>query len=231
MDQETAPAIREDVKLVGEIGLLFAALAKAQGSFATIVKDSTAKVQGKDGKPGYDFDYAGLDVVLAAVRPALSANGLAVAQVFTGSGQDADLLTILAHESGGRIEVRCMLPACGRIQELGSALTYMKRYQLLGLLGVAPSDDDDGNAADKNQAAIKPRERQQPPAAKQAPKTSDLAPGTRSKIVELAKGAGFQKVDLEAFIAQHELGTGLDTLTEFNGAKLVVELEKLRVQP
>ena len=33
------------------------------------------------------------------------------------------------------------------MQQLGSAITYARRYGLLMLAGIAPADDDDGNAA------------------------------------------------------------------------------------
>jgi len=36
-------------------------------------------------------------------------------------------------------------------QQFGSALTYMKRYTLAALVGVAADEDDDGNAADGNE--------------------------------------------------------------------------------
>ncbi len=216
-----APAIREDVRLVGDLGSLFQALAIAQGEFSTIVKDSTAKVQGKDGKQGYDFDYAGLDVVLSAVRPALAHNGLAVTQVFSGMG--THLTTILAYgQTGAYIQVSCELPEWKGAQGLGSALTYLKRYQLLGLLGVAPSDDDDGSAAMGNQASITPRTRQTPPVAAAKPTEpakGSLTPETKARIGDLSRSLKHNRNDLESF--SMALGCGkLDDLNEVKGAVL-----------
>ncbi len=234
MTDEQAPVIREDVRFVGDVGQLFEALAKAQAIFATIKADSTAIVEGKDGKKGYTFDYAGLDVVLAAVRPGLTAHGLAVCQMFSGNGEE--LLTILAHgPSGGRVEVKCVLPAWNRVQELGSSLTYLKRYQLLGLLGVAPTEDDDGNEASGNQATVKPRERATPPTTRPAPKDAPgpaqgaVTPETKARVWDLAKQAGFNSADLETFSKKNQCGA-LGGLSELNALRLVDELGKLQVQ-
>ena len=43
------------------------------------------------------------------------------------------------------------------VQVFGSALTYMKRYALAAMLGVAGDEDDDGNSATVKKAERKPR--------------------------------------------------------------------------
>jgi hypothetical protein len=56
--------------------------------------------------------------------------------------------TRLAHKSGQWIEAEypvCAFPA--KQQEMGSALTYSRRYSLFSLVGIAGEEDDDGNAA------------------------------------------------------------------------------------
>src|SRR3954454_3659437 len=60
--------------------LLVAALAAAQGAFPSIHRGHTAIVPAKNGKSGYSYSYADLGDVLAAVRPVLSAHGLALVQ-------------------------------------------------------------------------------------------------------------------------------------------------------
>lgn len=229
MENQETPAIRDSVRFVGDVGPLFEALAKAQGEFSTIVKDSTATVEGKDGKRGYTFDYAGIDVVLAAVRPALTKNGLAVSQVFSGIGEE--LTTVLAHGSAMMV-VTCGLPEWKGAQGLGSVITYMKRYQLLGLLGVAPSDDDDGNAADGNAATIAPRNRPTPPAVKPAEpaKPGNLTPATKDAIKSLSAAIGFKNAELEEFSIKHGCGK-LAELNQAKGEALVKMLDAQRGQP
>lgn len=223
-----APAIRESVRFVGDVGPLFVALSQAQGEFATIVKDSTATVPGKEGKQGYAFDYAGLDVVIAAVRPALARNGLAIAQVFSARGEEDILTTVLAH-GAGRIEADCVLPKWTKVQELGSGLTYLKRYQLLGLLGVAPSDDDDGGQASQNQAVITPRTRATPPAAKpKAVEPASVPADLTSAIVAASKAAGHKSLaDLADFSDKHGFGI-LKQQTEAQARGLLAALEAER---
>jgi hypothetical protein len=41
------------------------------------------------------------------------------------------------------------------MQGLGSAITYARRYALMGMAGLAP-EDDDGNAASAKQVNTKP---------------------------------------------------------------------------
>jgi len=58
------------------------------------------------------------------------------------------LITTLAHSSGefvkGRLELK---PAKQDAQGVGSVITYGRRYALAAMVGVAPLDDDDGEAA------------------------------------------------------------------------------------
>ena len=123
-------------------GNLAAALAKAQAAFPSISRDRTVTVRMKTGG-SYTFAYAPLDTVLAAVRGPLAANGLAVSQLLDGG----DLVTLLLHESGESLSGRWTLPPHQDIQGLGSAVTYLRRYALQALLGIASEEDDDGNAS------------------------------------------------------------------------------------
>lgn len=132
-----------------QIDKLAEALAKAQGSFGAVVKDKVAQVRSEKGN--YSYAYADLSSVIDAVRPALSANGLAYLQMIT-PGQPAILITRLIHSSGQWIESSYPFVMQGRAQEIGSALTYARRYSLTALVGVVAEDDDDGNAADGNKA-------------------------------------------------------------------------------
>jgi len=125
-----------------DIGPLAAALAKATTEFATVTRDKTVTVQTKSGG-SYSFKYAPLDSVLAAVRGPLSKNGLALVQML----DEGTLETLLIHESGAFLSGRVALPEGADIQTLGSAITYLRRYAISAILGIATEDDDDGNAA------------------------------------------------------------------------------------
>src|SRR6185295_490066 len=77
LDRADAPRSREaSFRMVGEMAPLFAAKAKARGSFAPIVKKCNVDVTNKDGKKLYSFQYADLDAILDATSGAMSENGL-----------------------------------------------------------------------------------------------------------------------------------------------------------
>lgn len=132
---------------------LYAALAKAQGSFKPIIPDRTVKVKCKDGS-SYSFRYATLGAVIDAVREALSANGLAL----TCPVDPTAVRVQLCHEAGGVIECVAKAPACTDWQDFGSDLTYIRRYLVSSLLGVASEYDDDGNRSKGNEAVPDPEQ-------------------------------------------------------------------------
>src|SRR5215831_11510908 len=130
---------------------LNAALAAAQGEFPPIPKDKHVEAK------AYSYSYAPLDAILAAVRPILSKHGLAVSQQLetTDGGQPA-LRTELRHSEGGVLGSSWPLTQIpDGPQQLGSLLTYLRRYALVALLGIAAEDDDD--AAQAQQAQQAPR--------------------------------------------------------------------------
>lgn len=133
-----------------KIDELAGALAKAQGEIKGALKDAT--------NPFFKSKYATLDAVWDACRAALSSNGLSIVQgASTPHEATVSVTTMLLHSSGQWIRDVLTLPAGeGGPQETGSALTYARRYGLSAMVGVAPEDDDDANAAQGAPAAKKP---------------------------------------------------------------------------
>jgi hypothetical protein len=201
----------ETVRFVGEVSELFTALAKAQAEFVEMDRDSEVKFEDKRGGKR-DFKYASLAEVLASVRPALNKHGIVILQPFDGD----KVVTILAL-GAARIEVDTALPAWNNVQDMGSALTYIKRYQLKSLLGVNDGEDDDGNAASGTGKVPEPRPRATPPAVKpaDAPKAGELQPDTKRRIADLGKAIGFTLDELGDFSVKH----GCGPLKELNQAK------------
>jgi hypothetical protein len=130
-----------------DLGALAAALAKAQVAFGPITRSRTVTVSLKTGG-SYKFSYAPLDTILGAVRKPLADNGLALTQLIN----DNELVTLLIHESGGRLSSRTPLGPRGTVQDFGSAITYLRRYAVQSMLGIAAEEDDDGNRAAGNVA-------------------------------------------------------------------------------
>jgi len=151
MPDDSALVLRKDAPMEiveGHVGLgpLAAALAKAQGEFGDVKRGKKVKVQLKSGG-SYEFAYAPLDQILAVIRAPLAKNGLALVQLL-----DSDaLVTMLIHDSGASLEARTPVPSSSDIQGYGSAITYLRRYAIQAMLGIAAEDDDDGNRAAGNQ--------------------------------------------------------------------------------
>ena len=95
--------------------------------------------------------YATLADVLNEVRPVLAKHGLSILQMPSGNDGLVQLTTLIMHTSGEWIETEpmTMRPEKGTPQGIGSCLTYLRRYSLSSILGVASEDDDDGNEASK----------------------------------------------------------------------------------
>jgi len=125
---------------------LFAALAKAQGAFPPIAKNRHVQIRPRD-KPAYEFDFADLDGILQAVRPALSANGLGIAQpIVPDTEGNSWLVTLITHGDGGILESRIPAPSPTEDPKIyGGLITYMRRYMLSSALCIAADDDLDDN--------------------------------------------------------------------------------------
>jgi hypothetical protein len=121
-------------------GHLAAALAKAQGEMKAAVYNKI--------NPHFKNRYADLAAVLDAVRGPLSKNGIGYTQIME-TQPDFALVTTLHHTSGQTISSRYPLPLGAKPQELGSALTYARRYSLSAICGIAADEDDDAEAANK----------------------------------------------------------------------------------
>lgn len=119
-----------------QINELMAALAKAQGQIKPASKDSI--------NPHFRSKYSGLASVWEACREALSSNDIAVPQTIRRDETGIFLVTTLGHSSGQWMESHFPLPIQkGTPQELGSLLTYYKRYALAMMVGVYSDDIDD----------------------------------------------------------------------------------------
>jgi len=151
-------------------GQIATALAKAQADIKKLERNREVEVRTRSGG-SYKFKYATLDHIIEHIREPLTKNGLWFTQLIETHEGKYRLVTRLLHESGEAIESHTpLLVSGGNNQEFGSALTYMRRYSLSALLGLAADDDDDGNHADGNesQPTGQPK-KQKPPAQQTAP--------------------------------------------------------------
>ncbi len=128
--------------------------------------------------PFYRSAYSDLATVWAACSEPLAANGLAFAQTITTDDEagtitwkepikedkkiigERDVLGIwlvvtsrLMHASEQYLQSHIRMPVEADPQSLGKVTTYIRRYSMMAMLGIAP-EDDDGYAASQQRPAV-----------------------------------------------------------------------------
>lgn len=143
-------------------GGLSESLRLAQLEFPPIHKDKT--------NPHFKSEYASLDSIISGTRPALAKHGLVVHHEPADTATGVSVTAVLSHPASG--QERCVTLGCdcnrANVQQIGSAITYLRRYTVAPLLGLTVDEDDDGNAAAPQQQAARPAAK--PPAKPPAPK-------------------------------------------------------------
>ena len=156
---------------------IFGALAKAQAGIKNAIREST--------NPHFRSRYADLASVKEACWESLTAAGIAVVQMPINDGPNIGVVTLFAHGSGQWIEGTVYVaPTKYDAQGVGSVITYLRRYALAAMAGVAP-DDDDGEAA-----VGRPAERAAPASgngATRAPQRQQAAPAPSDAAAEVSK--------------------------------------------
>lgn len=144
------------------ISKLFENFTKAQAEFKTLPKD----------KQGYGYKYTDLDTVISSVRPVLAKYGLGFMQTLTSlEGGKSAITTRLFSSDGEYLEDTIGLPdvamaKTNSAQNLGAAITYMKRYALCAMLGISSDEDTDAEIQrpapqqKQNQQKTKPQPQQ-----------------------------------------------------------------------
>jgi hypothetical protein len=108
-------------------------------------KQEIGKVAKNAKNPHFKNTYADINALLEAVEPILLDKGLLLIQPIN----DGKVSTIIIHaESGEQMESSIELPTLSNPQQMGSAITYYRRYTLQSLLSLQ-AEDDDANTASK----------------------------------------------------------------------------------
>ncbi len=143
---------------------LIAALVKAQAKITNPPRSREVVVHTRTG-PGYSFKYAPLDTIIEHVRKPLTDNGLWFIQPLQQENGKYQLCTLLFHTSGQYVRSEHpLLTEGGGNQAFGSALTYMRRYSLEAILGLAAQDDDDSHQSVDDKEVDKITDRKATPA-------------------------------------------------------------------
>ena len=116
-------------------------------------KLAIGKVTKNANNPHFKKSYADLNAIIEAVEPILLENGLLLLQPIHGNSVCTRIIDV---ESGNMIESCMDLPIGMGPQQMGSAITYYRRYTLQSILSLQAVDDD-GNMASEPVKA-KPKE-------------------------------------------------------------------------
>lgn len=145
-----------------QVGELFAALSKAQLNMQRAKKGAV--------NPFFNSKYSDLAAIASACVEALNNESLAVTQTIAYEEGKVFLITTLGHSSGQWIKSKMLVPekkddpnekkkGRSEMQELGSNISYARRYALASIAGVYPEgDDDDGEKAAEKERKLSEEE-------------------------------------------------------------------------
>tara|TARA_R110000782_G_scaffold80849_3_gene160010 strand:+ start:992 stop:1744 length:753 start_codon:yes stop_codon:yes gene_type:complete len=129
-----------------------AAMSTFQSMLPVIGKTGNVFYEGKNGKPNTDYDYAKLEDIAKAIKPALKETGLSYRFTQTQNNGWITVNCIVTHASGHSeiSELTSQPDVSGgkdSLKAIASAISYLRRYTLTGSLGiVVGGEDDDGGS-------------------------------------------------------------------------------------
>ena len=191
-----------------------AALARFQEKLPHVGRDLTANTG------TYSYSYADLASIQAIALPLLGAEGFSFSAKPTITDVGFVLRYVLRHKSGHEDAGDYPLPDPARStpQQIGSAITYGRRYAFCAVTGVAPSgEDDDGQtAADSRARAVAdPFESATPVRTKpNNPATAELLKGI--KTAREALGMTSDEVALDFAAANDGIAITAATVTQLS---------------
>ena len=207
------------MKMSDSITNLATALAKAQSEIRPAIFDST--------NPHFRSKYASLTAVMEACRDALSKNQIAVVQGAAVVDGAVAVTTLLLHASGEYISDELTMPfSQATPQQIGSSLSYCRRYSLASLVGITADDDDAEEAMPKPNSGELAKDVKITPAketesqtrqssnAQEVPASNktEVAKSRESKSKRATARAALIK---EIFNTSNQLGMNITNLKEF----------------
>ena len=135
--------------------------------------------------PHFKSRYASLGAIINAVRLPLARHGISAVQTVSTDGGAVGVTTTLLHASGEWMAETAMsaLPDRATVQQLGSIITYLRRYCLASVTNIVGEEDQDGNEASLPSA---PRSEPRKPFKPQDPRTAVPPPPAAPKATKPA---------------------------------------------
>lgn len=182
---------------------------QARKAFDRAIAAAKAKIPPitRNAKGHNDKRYADFAAIAKVVDPILSENGLSY-RFRTAQSDRISVTCILSHADGHSEETTLAGPADtsgnkNAIQAIGSTLTYLQRYSLVQMLGLAAAADDDGKSG------------------------ADGGAITLEQVEELVALADDVNADKEAFCRYFKVG-GFADITTKDFPRAVAALNKKR---
>lgn len=194
------------------------ALVSAWGEIETPKHNTNVTVKTKTGGT-YEFSYTDLDGIFEAIKEVYRENKIAVIQnAHTSINDDGTVYvsveTMLLHESGEWAKSDSLrVVAAPGMQDLGGQITYMKRYSLSAMLGIATEKDDDANGVSGNQVEYKPQKRSE---------------AQVKRLYAIAKSRDISPADVKKAIMTDYKKTQAEDLTKEEYDELCSRLEAVR---
>ena len=206
------------------------AMAEFQMSVPEIVKNKTATIKTKAGY-SFEYSYASLDAVIAAVRPALAGVGLSITFDVKPHANGMEVTCIVGHAGGHRERCPVIIPIStdnfNAAQSVASAMTYGRRLSCLCALGLAPEDFDDDGVGTGSEEVKAPKSSAKVAASRAAKVAAKAAPVSRDEeldglpiwrglIVNMVpvEGVGTNKKPYKIFVFHTEDGKKFGTFSE-----------------
>ena len=160
------------------------------GAIALHKFQQAAYAAGKTSKGQHGL-FSSLKDIIKTIKDASDGTGLSHAETWRALGTDYAVLRVtLHHESGEQIwselpvDITQKNRSGSREQAQGSAMTYARRYLLLGIYGLANDDEDDDGAAT---TSIQTQQKAPKKAEKSAPVTVTVEKSEQEQSEVLTK--------------------------------------------
>lgn len=143
----------------------------------------TKDVHADSTNPFHKNKYASLSAHLAAIKPIFAKHGLAIVQMTESERDSMGVRTVVIHKDGGSMSSYVGVPITAETkgQEAGALISYLRRYALAAVAGVATEDDD----AESDRSAR---------STSQSIQTSKYVPNATAKPAYTGKGGDTQFV-------------------------------------
>jgi hypothetical protein len=145
--------LNQDVWTSQDVDKIYPSLLAFHKNPPSLVKEGIILMHNKERK------YMTLDSIFHAVRPALAKEGIFITQHLAGDS----MTTMLIHESGQFLASKFPFQnmngsGTNNLQNLGGGLTYLRRYALTAILGIAADEDNDGEGSTLSKPETKSNE-------------------------------------------------------------------------